>query len=166
MLLKKIYFYFILLIINKMLAGTRFFKIKNVLLNRVGPTIGKGTKIVGPLYINFNSGLIIGDNCWIGKDFTIHGNGKTFIGNNCDIAPNVTILNGTHEIGTPLRRAGDGKTLNTTIKDGSWIGASSILIGSIINEASIVAAGSIVTKEVKSNTLVGGNPAKIIKELS
>ncbi|WP_418555536.1 DapH/DapD/GlmU-related protein [Longibaculum muris] len=52
------------------------------------------------------------------------------------------------------------------LKEKSWIGAgSTILAGVIIGKNSIVAAGSVVTKDVPDNCIVGGNPAKIIKKL-
>ena len=79
---------------NYILVGTRpwSFTIKRNLLNWGGFSIGKGSKIVGPIYI-FGS-LTVGNNTWIGRNFTVNGNGWVSIGDNCDIAPEVTFQTG------------------------------------------------------------------------
>lgn len=165
-MIKSVKHRIILSIINNLLKGTHFFEIKNKLLSILGVEIGKHTKIVGPIYFDVNSFVKIGEKVWIGKNFTINGNGNTHIESNVDIAPNVVILNGSHYIGDLNRRAGMGKTYTTTIKKGCWIGAHSILLNGVtIYSSSIIAAGSVVIKDVESNILVGGNPAKFIKKL-
>lgn len=153
--------------VNKIFNGTNphYFNIKRTLLNSIGWKIGVGTKIVGPIY---NTGtLIIGNNCWIGTNFTVHGNGTVMLGDNIDVGPDVTFLTGTHEIGTEIRRAGKG--YNCTIKVGSvcWIGGRSTFVNNInIGEASVIAAGALVCKSFLNNELHGGVPARLIKELN
>lgn len=165
--MRKINFYFILSIVNVILKGTRFFKIKNFLLNLIGIKVGINTKVVGPLYIGFINNLSIGDECWIGKNFSLDGNGSVHIKNNCDIAPNVVINTGGHEIGNSDRRAGRGLRFSTTIGSGTWIGTNvTIINGANIDNSSIVAAGSTVVKDVEKNTLVAGVPARVKKELA
>lgn len=68
-----------------------------------------------------------------------------------------------------LRKCGGGVSLSApiTIEDGCWIGASvTILPGVRIGKGCVIAAGAVVTHDVEDNTLVGGVPAKVIKELS
>lgn len=163
-ILKMIIQRFVVAIINIFLSGTHFFRIKRFLLNLVGYRIGKNTKVVGPLYITGN--LIVKDNCWIGKELYILGNGTVTIGNNCDIAPCVTFSTGGHDIGDSKRRAGAGKIFNITVNDGCWIGTRVTIINSTtIGKSSVIGAGALVNKNVKDNVLVGGVPAKIIKKL-
>jgi acetyltransferase-like isoleucine patch superfamily enzyme len=58
-------------------------------------------------------------------------------------------------------------TAPVTIKRGAWIGARSMILkGVTIGEGGIIAAGSVITKEVPAWTIVGGNPARVIRELS
>ena len=150
--------------INCFLSTTHFFKIKRKLLNFAGFRIGKNTKIVGPIFIT--SDLEIGDDCWIGREFSCYGNGSVKIGNNCDIAPNVSFLTGGHKIGNENRRAGEGESYNIVIEDAVWIGSRATVIKNIvIGKASVVAACACVVNNVKANTLVGGVPAKEIKKL-
>jgi len=155
-----------LFLVNILFCGTKpyFWNIKRNLLNWAGYSIGENTKIVGPLRIFCN--LKIGDNCWVGTDFTVHGNGTVIIGNSCDIAPDVIFLTGSHKIGDSRRRAGEG--LNYEIKkgDGVWIGARSTILGNIeIGSGCIIGACSLVNKSFSDNKMIAGIPAQVIKEL-
>lgn len=143
-------------LINGRLAGPKCFRKKLYLLRKAGYEIGDGTKIVGPLFVSTN--LKIGKNCWIGRNFSCEGDGLVVIGNNCDIAPNVVISTGGHQIGGPERRAGVGLTTNVTVGEGCWI-CNSALIFADVNRSSVVAAGAVVINEVKENRLVAGVPA-------
>ena len=164
--LKKIKKKIVFFVINKFLAGTRpcFFSPKRKLLNSFGNEIGYGTKIVGPIYCTGK--LKTGQNCWLGKNFTVNGNGMVEIGDNCDIAPEVIFQTGSHFIGDNLRRAGEGFNSSIVIGNGVWIGVrATILNDVVVRDSSVVAACACVTKNVESNLLVGGVPAKTIRKL-
>lgn len=164
--IKAAYFYLVLGFINKFLSGTRFFKLKRILLNKIGIRVGKETKVVGPIKIGRVAELEIGDRCWIGTNLIIHGNGKVKIGNNCDIAPDVTLLTGSHEIGDFTRRAGKGISFLIIVDSNTWIGASSTLIGNIkVGKGCIIGACSLVNKSFDNDIILGGIPAKVIKSL-
>ena len=151
-------------LVNHMFAGTPYFEKKRKLLNAIGYDIGEGTKIVGPIYCSGT--LKIGRNCWIGRNFTVNGNGTVIVGDRCDIAPDVSLLTGGHLIGGQEKRAGDSETYTITVGDGVWIGARATLGKNIVvGSGSVIAACACVMDSVKENTLVGGVPAKIIKEL-
>lgn len=100
---------------------------------------------------------------------------KLYIGNYCSIAPNVLfIIASDHNykcLSTfPFKVMVAGEKAEALskgdiiVKDDVWIGANStILSGVTINQGAIVAAGSVVTKDVPPYAIVGGNPAKVIK---
>lgn len=137
---------------------------KNNLLHWYGFEIGENTRIVGP--VDIDGMLKVENNVFIGKRFSVHGNGNVVIGDNCDIAPEVTFLTGTHDIGDSTRRAGKGACLQTRVGRGTWIGArSTILPGITIGKGCVIAAGSVVTQDVPDNVLVAGVPAKIKRKL-
>lgn len=164
--LKRRYRHLICCIINIFFSGTHFFGIKRWLLNSCGVSVASRTKIVGPIDIGNCSKIIIGKDCWIGKAFTVYGDGTVIIGDNCDLAPNVTFITGSHEIGSEERRAGKGKLFTIYIDDGCWIGARAGLQGNIkIGKLSVIGSFSLVTKNVKENAVVGGIPAHYIKEI-
>jgi len=90
----------------------------------------------------------------------------TTIGDNCAIGYEVMFCSSTHEIGSSKRRA--GKSIGDPIKveNGCWIGARSIILpGVTIGEGSIIAAGSVVTKDCEPNSLYAGVPARKVRDL-
>jgi len=147
-------------------------------------TIGKNTKI-------YNEDLVyieeceIGDNCKIHPFVTIQD--KVKIGNYCKIehyvfipssvtiedevfiGPGVQFTNDKYPKATingRLQKDGDYKELSTLVKKGTSIGSNStILCGITIGERSLIGAGSVVTKDVPPDTLVVGNPARVVKSL-
>ena len=110
--------------------------------------ISGGTLIVNGGFINENVQIICGDNITIGKG--------------CAIGRDVIIRNfDGHYIDSPDYRISEP----IVIGDHVWIGqGAQILKGVTIGSGAIIAAGSIVTHSVKENTLVGGVPARIIRE--
>lgn len=156
-----------LFLVNHIFVGCRkrHFKIKRRLLNKIGFSIGEGTRIVGPF---LSTGFVtIGKNCWIGKNFTVNGNGCVTIGDNCDIGPEVTFQTGGHQIGTKERRAGEDAIFSQTVGNGVWIGGRSTILNTTrIGDGSVIAGCACVVKDVEDNTLVGGVPARVIRRLA
>ena len=161
---RRIHKKWVLFLVNKIYKGTTKFKKKRKLLNSIGYQIGEGSKIVGPIEVTGK--LIVGENCWIGKNFKVNGNGTVTIGDNCDIAPEVTFQTGGHAIGNRQRRAGDGKIFNQSVGDGTWIGGrATILNETKIGESCVIAGCACVIGDVPNNSLVGGVPARLIRVL-
>ncbi len=112
--------------------------------------------------------IVIGNNTRIHAS-CIHAKSKVSIGNNCLIAGNCQIIDSSgHELllENPSQRIYSvSKPNEIIIEDNVWIGMNSIILpGVTIGEGAVIAAGSIVTKDVPTQTLVGGNPAKILKQ--
>ena len=112
-------------------------------------------------------GLTIGNNVGISQNAFIQVRGMVEIGSNIMFGPGVSIFSENHDysdaqklfIEQPVNRKG------VKLCDNIWVGANStILDGVTIGEGVIIAAGSVVTKDVPPNCIVGGVPAKIIKE--
>jgi acetyltransferase-like isoleucine patch superfamily enzyme len=117
----------------------------------------------------FASSVIkIGDKCSLNGTI-IHSRNAVIIGDNCMFGPGVVILdNDSHNtsIDPKSRRQGQIEETPVVIGNNVWIGMRSIIMKGVnIGDNSIVAAGSIVTKSVPSNSLFGGNPAAFIKKL-
>lgn len=78
---------------------TRFWTIKRLLLKWACIHVGKNTCVVGPLRCGHCASISIGDNCWIGMDLNVFGNGKLVVGSSCDLAPEVSVITGSHKLG-------------------------------------------------------------------
>lgn len=110
---------------------------------------------------NKTAKLHIGENTNIGDRSEIHVADSIEIGKNCAISWDVCIMD------TDYHKFNDNICKSKPVKIGNhvWIGCrSTILKGVTIGDGAVIAAGSVVTKDVPANTCVGGNPAKILKE--
>ena len=88
------------------------------------------------------------------------------IGDYAVLSPRVTIVTGTHPLCGYPGRIGPTICKPVEIKDGAWVCTGAIILpGITIGVRSVVAAGSVVTRDVPDNTMVGGIPAKVIKYL-
>jgi maltose O-acetyltransferase len=116
------------------------------------------------IYISDIKNLSIGRHCHINQNVFIQG---ATIGNYVMIAPNVAILNSTHNYDRtdiPMILQGERKKLNPIIEDDVWIGRNAIIMPGIrIQKGSIVGAGAVVVKDVPSYSVVGGVPARILR---
>jgi acetyltransferase-like isoleucine patch superfamily enzyme len=109
------------------------------------------------------SELIIGNNSQINKWVQLDFSGNLTIGDRVVISEHVNIMSHDHGL-NPFSKP---NKLPKVISNRVWIGANAIILPQVqfIGENSIIAAGSIVTKNVDSNTIVGGNPAKVLRNI-
>lgn len=165
-LIKKVFRIVALFIINAFLSATRFFSLKRFLLNISGIKIGKDTKVVGPIYIGSVAQVVIGEDCWIGSGFKVYGNGVVVIGDKCDFGPDVAFVTGSHEMGPAERRAGTGISFSLSVESGCWIGARVTIVGNTtVGKSSVIGTTSLVNKDIGSNVIAFGSPAKVFKNL-
>ena len=166
--IKRIRRKFFLPIFNSLFSRkTRMWGLKRFILKLANVNIASTTKVVGPLILGDAVNLTVGEGTWLGTDFSVYGSGTCIIGDKCDIGPDVSVLSGSHDIGGTDRRAGQGKHYTIVIGNGVWIGGRSTLYGDIaVVDSSIIAAGSLVNKNVVLNCIVGGVPAKVIRTLT
>ena len=158
--------------INKLvfplLPETRCFRLKRLLLRLSGAKIGEGVRVCSSASIIGAGTLEIGDNTWVGHRVLIVASSHIKIGKNVDIAPNVYIGNGTHEITRGAERiAASGVSRDIRIGNGCWLCVNSVVIGGVnIGEKCVVAAGAIVTRSFSDQKLPAGVPAIEKRELS
>lgn len=111
-----------------------------------------------------NAELELGHKSYINHDSEIRCREHITIGNNVNIAYGVLIQDSDYHT---IYEEGKAKpqTLPIVIEDDVWIGANAIILkGVTLGKGCVVAAGAVVTKSVPAYALVGGNPAKVIKE--
>jgi acetyltransferase-like isoleucine patch superfamily enzyme len=145
-------------------ASTNVDQFRERLSDIIGSKIDESTTIFAPFYTNFGRYISIGKNVFINHACSFLDMGGITIGDNVLIGPKVNFVSENHPIDPTQRKSLIGKPI--VIKNNAWIGASAtILPGITVGENSIVAAGSIVTKDVPDNTIVAGNPAKYLKSI-
>ena len=133
-------------------------------VNLYGCEIGDRTKI--GTFVEIQKGVQIGRNCKI-SSHTFICEGVT-IEDNVFVGHNVTFINdpfprATNEEGR-LKGDGDWECIPTIIKSGASIGSSATLLSGItVGENAIIGAGSVITKDVPPNTIVAGNPARVMR---
>lgn len=124
--------------------------------------------VCGRSWVYGRGRLNIGQGSWLspGTVFHTHLEASISIGARCDVGPSVEFLPGGHQIADASRRAGAGTAKPISIGDGCWIGARSTILGGVsIGAGSVVAAGSVVTRDIPPNSLVAGVPAQIKRQL-
>ena len=126
--------------------------------------LGKSTSILMNVKFLLPCNITIGDNSIINYQCCIDGRGgSVIIGNNVDIAPEVNIWTLSHDPDSPNH---DVKPGNVVVENYAWLANRVIVLpGVTIGEGSVVAAGSIVTKDTKPYSLYAGTPARYIRDL-
>lgn len=139
-----------------------------ILLKTMVKSIGDNVYVGKYVVIKNHSNISIGSNVSI-HDFTyIDGAGGLDIGNNVSIAHNCSILTTNHQWNDNTKPIKYNKEEHkkVIINNDVWLGCGvRILAGVEINKRSVVAAGAVVNKNVVSNTVIGGVPAKLIKKI-
>ncbi|MBW8327224.1 MAG: sugar O-acetyltransferase [Prolixibacteraceae bacterium] len=139
-------------------------EIRSLLSQITGSEIDESVAVFTPMYINYGKHTKIGKNVFINFDCTFLDLGGITIEDGVLIAPKVSLLSEGHPISPEHRHSLTVGHIH--IKKNAWIGANvTILQGVTIGENSVVAAGSVVSKDVPDNSIVGGIPAKISKEI-
>lgn len=160
--IKQLIFHYLL---NNFINVIPFYFIRNTFYKISGVKIGKKSTIhmktfIEGIYPKGNR-LEIGDYTSIGRNTYIDARGKIEIGSSVSISPGVHIITAQHELNSEDFRGVRSKVI---IGDYAWIGTNAIILPGIkVGKGAVIAAGAVVTKDVKNYEVVGGNPAKFIK---
>jgi acetyltransferase-like isoleucine patch superfamily enzyme len=140
-----------------------------LILRKNGAIIGKNCDIESGLTFHNNknySNLIIGNNCHIGKNCFFDLRDKVIIKNNCVISMQVTFITHMEMNKSELSNLYPSSRGSILIENDVYIGTNAIiLMNRTIGENSFIAAGSLINRDVDRGKMVGGVPAKVIKQL-
>ncbi len=128
--------------------------------------IGDDTLIQSPFRCDYGYNIKIGRRSFINYGGIILDVAPVTIGDEVLIATNVQILTATHPLDAARRRAWWEYGKPISIADGVWIGGGALILpGVSIGENAVVGAGAVVTRDVEANTVVVGNPARVVRRL-
>lgn len=130
-----------------------------------GEAPGEGFRLIPPFFADCGRSIHVGRHVFVNQNCTFYSLAPIVIGDEVLIGPNVSLITSGHPVAPSQRLAAlVGRPI--TVEDDVWIGAGATVIGGVsIGARSVVAAGSVVTRDVPPDSLVGGNPATVIRSI-
>lgn len=129
--------------------------------------LDEGAMINSPFYMEFANHLEMGVNSIINYDCIMLNNAMVKLGDNVLVGPKVSFYTAMHPIDAKQREQWLVYAKPITVEDNVWIGGSATILGGvIIGKNAIVGAGAVVTKDVEPNTIVVGNPARVLRKIT
>ncbi|MDQ0112138.1 sugar O-acetyltransferase [Paenibacillus harenae] len=136
------------------------------LLKQLFGSTGSNLYVEPTFRCDYGYNIHVGDNFYANFDCVFLDVCEIRIGDNCIIAPGVHIYTATHPLDARERITGAEYGKPVTIGDNVWIGGRAVINpGVTIGHNAVIASGAVVTKDVPDNVVVGGNPARVIKQL-
>lgn len=129
--------------------------------------LDEGAMINSPFYMEFANHLEMGVNSFINYDCIMLNNAMVKLGDNVLVGPKVSFYTVMHPIDAKQREQWLVYAKPITVEDNVWIGGSATILGGVtIGKNAIVGAGAVVTKDVEPNTIVVGNPARVLRKIT
>ncbi|HEX2203348.1 MAG TPA: sugar O-acetyltransferase [Longimicrobium sp.] len=127
---------------------------------------GEGVWIEPPFFCDYGSNIRLGDRVFLNFDCVVLDVAEVVIGSDTLIGPAVQIYTATHPLGAVERRAGLEAAKPVSIGADVWIGGGAILLPGVrVGARSVIAAGSVVTKDVPDGVVAAGNPCRVLRPL-
>lgn len=137
---------------------------RNLLSRLFGKKVDSGLRVFPPFYTDFGKNITLGKNVFINACCHFQDQGGITIGDDCLIGHNVVFATLNHGIAPEERFS--MKPAPITLGKNVWVGSNStILQGVTIGDNAIIAAGSVVNRDIPANTIAGGVPAKLIRSI-
>ena len=141
-------------------------KEKNRIIKEILGKTGENFTIEQPFICDYGYNIEIGENFYANHNLTILDGNKVIFGDNVFIAPNCSFYTAGHPIAAKERNKGLEYAKPIKVGDDVWIGGNVVVLpGVTIGDNVVIGAGSIVTKDIPSNSVAVGNPCQVIKSI-
>ncbi|EPR70806.1 sugar O-acetyltransferase [Cyclobacterium qasimii] len=138
----------------------------NKIVHKLFKSVGKDFGLEPPFFCDYGYNISVGDQVFFNFNCVLLDITPIKIGNRSMFGPGVHIYSATHPLDAKTRGSSLEFGKPVTVGDDVWVGGGAIICpGVTIGDRSIVAAGAVVTRDVPADVIVGGNPAKIIKNI-
>lgn len=139
-------------------------EIRALLSRLFGKEVDDSFRVFPPFYTDFGKNITVGRNVFINACCHFQDHGGVTLGDDCLIGHNVVFATLNHGMAPADRASMSPAPIH--LGKNVWVGSNStILQGVTVGDNAIIAAGSVVTKDVAANTIVGGVPAKYIRNI-
>ncbi len=128
--------------------------------------IGQNSFIEPPFHCSYGRNIYIGDHVFLNVQCTIMDCNEVHIGRHVMIGPAVQIYTAAHDLRAEARNQGWEVAKPIVIEDNVWLGGGAILLPGVrVGRNAVVGAGAVVSRNVSANTVVAGNPARVIRDI-
>lgn len=143
-------------------------ELRQKILSEMLGSVGKNCYIEPPFHGNWGGkNLFLGDNVYANFNLTVVDDVEIIVGNNVLFAPNCTLTTANHPINPDLRRKGYQYAKKIVIGNNVWLGSNVVVLpGVTIGDNSVIAAGSIVSRDIPANVVAMGIPCRVVREIS
>lgn len=140
---------------------------RNALLRKILGAAGDGLLVEQPFYCDYGYNIRVGKNFFANFNLVILDEAPVTFGDNVFVAPNCGFYTAGHPVDAPERNIGLEYARPITVGNDVWIGAGvSVLPGVTIGSNCVIGAGSVVTRDIPSNSIAVGNPCRVIKTIA
>lgn len=142
-------------------------ELREEILHRLLGSVGKDCWIEPTLRCDYGCNITVGDTFYANYDCVFLDAAPITIGNNVLVAPRVCFYTAGHPIAPSVRNTGLEFAAPITVEDDVWIGGNvTVLPGVTIGKGTIVAAGSVVTKDLPAGVIAAGNPCRVLRAIT
>ncbi len=137
------------------------------LLGKLCAHVGEGSYFLQPVTCDYGRNIYIGSHTFGNHGITLLDSAPIRIGDRVLIGPNVSFYTVSHPLEANARRTGVERGRSITVGHDVWIGGGSIILPGVnIGDRAVIGAGSVVTRDVPPDTVVAGNPARVVRILN